>query len=90
MRSTAAPGVDIFAVVILLSCYDNYIASVIQWLQIGEVDNNIIELWVATSNICTATVRPLRQKVGTQSSTWKVETGIVPGNGSVGPLAGKS
>ena len=59
-----------------------------QCILIGKVDNDIIELWLATSNTCKAAGRPSRQKVGTQCSTWKVETGIVPLNGSVGPLAG--
>ena len=44
MRSTAAPGVDIVAVVLLLPCYDNSITSVRQWLHIGEVDNDVLEL----------------------------------------------
>ena len=51
MRSTAAPGVDIVAVVLLLSCYGNTIMSVRQWLHIDEVDNGIIVLWVSTSSI---------------------------------------
>ena len=47
-----------------------------QWLHIGEVDNEVIELSVATANIWTAAGRLSRQKVGTRRSTWKVETGI--------------
>ena len=35
-----------------------------QWLLIGKVDNDIIELWVSTSNTCTAAVLPSRQKLG--------------------------
>ena len=35
-----------------------------QWLHIGEVENNVIELWVSTSNTCTAAGRLLRQKRG--------------------------
>ena len=51
IRSTEAPGVDIFVLVLLLSCYDNYITTVRQWLLIGKVDNFVIELWVFK---CTA------------------------------------
>ena len=76
MRLTAALGVDIVAVVILLLCYDNSITSVRRLLHIGEVDNNVIELCVATSNTCTSFGRPSWKKVGTQHSKWKVETGI--------------
>ena len=68
----------------------DYDPSVRWWLNIVEVGNNVIEFWVATSNTCTAAVRKLIQKVGTRHSTWKVETSIVPANGSVGPLSGQS
>ena len=64
MRLTAATGVDIVALVLLLSCYNNSITSVRQWLIIGKVDNDVIELWVSTSNTYTAAVRPSRQKRG--------------------------
>ena len=69
MSSTAAPGVDIVALVTLLLCYDNSITPVRQWLLIGKVYNDVIELWVSTSNTCTAAVRPLRENVGTLCST---------------------
>ena len=74
---------------ILLSCYDIYITSDRNWQHIGEVNNNIIEIWVSTSNTCTAAGRPLRQIVGTQRSTSEVETGIVPSDRYAGPLSGK-
>ena len=82
MRLAAAPGVDIVAVVLMLSCYDNTITYVIQWLHIGEVDNDVIVLWVSTSNTCTAAGRPSRQKRG--YTTFHVEGG----NGYLYPLMG--
>ena len=42
MRSTEAPGVDIVVLILLLSCYDNSIMTVRQWLLIGKFDNVII------------------------------------------------
>ena len=59
MRLIAAPGVDIVALVLLLSCYNNSITTVKQWLLIGKVDNIIIELWLFT---CTVAGYPLRGK----------------------------
>ena len=76
MRLIAAPGVDIVALVLLLSCYNNPITSVRQSLLIGKVDNDVIELWVSNSNTCTVAGRPSRQKVGTLCFKWKVETCI--------------
>ena len=50
MRLTEAPGVDIvvLVLVLLLSCYNNSITTVTQWLLIGKVDKVVIELWVST------------------------------------------
>ena len=73
---------DIVAVVLLLSCYDNSITSVRQWLHIGEVDNDVIELWVSTSNTCTAAGRQSRKRLG--DTTFHVEGG----NGYSYPLMG--
>ena len=42
MRLTAAPGVDIVLLVLMLSYYDNSITTVRQWLLIGKVDNVVI------------------------------------------------
>ena len=42
MRSMEAPGVDIVVLVLLLSCYDNSITTVIQWLLIGKVNKVVI------------------------------------------------
>ena len=39
MRSTAAPGVEIVVIIILLSCYNNSITTVRKWLLIGKFDN---------------------------------------------------
>ena len=66
MRSTAAPGLYIVAVVLWLSCHDNTIASVSQWLHIGEVDNDVIVLWVSAG-------QPSRQKRG--DTMFQVEGG---------------
>ena len=61
MRSTAAPGVDIVLLVLLLSYYDNSITTVRQWLLIGQVDNVVIELWLFT---CTVAGSPSGEKRG--------------------------
>ena len=79
MRSTEAPGVDIVVIVLLLSCYNNSITTVRQWLIIGKVDNFVIELWVFT---CTAAGWPLRQKRG--DTIFHVECG----NGYLYPQMG--
>ena len=79
MRSTEAPGVDIVVLVLLLSCYDNSITTVRQWLLIGKVDNVFIELWVFT---CTVAGYPSREKRG--DSMFHVECG----NGYLYPRMG--
>ena len=79
IRSTEAPGVDIVVLVLLLSCYDNSITTVRQWLLIGKVDNLVIELWVFT---CTVAGYPLRKKCG--ESMFHVECG----NGYLYPRMG--
>ena len=61
MRSTAAPGVDIVLLVLLLSYYNNSITTVRQWLLIGQVDNIVIELWLFA---CTVAGYPSGQKLG--------------------------
>ena len=52
---------DIVVLVILISCYNNSIITVRQWLLIGKDDNIVIELWVFT---CTVAGYLLRQKRG--------------------------
>ena len=79
MRSTAAPGVERFVLVLMLSCYDNSITTVKQWLLIGKVDNVVIELWVFT---CTAAGWPSRQQRG--DTMFHVECG----NGYLYPRMG--
>ena len=42
MRSKEVPGVDIVVLFLLLSCYNNSITTVRQWILIGKVDNVVI------------------------------------------------
>ena len=79
MRSTAAPGVDIVLLVLLLSYYDNSITTVRQWLLIGKVDNVVVELWLFT---CTFASYPSGQKRG--DAMFHVECG----NGYLYPRMG--
>ena len=61
MRLTAAPGMDIVLLVLLLFYYDNYITTVRQWLLIGQVENVVIELLLFS---CTVAGSPSGQKRG--------------------------
>ena len=79
MKSTAAPGVDVVFLVLMLSYYDNYITTVRKWLLIVQVDNVVIELCLFT---CTVIGSPSGQKRG--DAMFHVECG----NGYLYPRVG--